>query len=131
MASSLAKAEMLVGSVLPQIVAQIGSVVTFGEDTVSLDVDSIQVAQKICDRFLKGIREIAVAEKLETTVCELIQLVVGEDFDSSTEDVWSWKFPTIIRTSADLKIILPALGGLPDRSHIGAEEQEAQGAGAW
>jgi hypothetical protein len=74
----------------------------------SLDVESIKAAQKTCDRILNGIREIAVAEKLETTVCDLIALVVGDEFDFSTESVWSWKFPTIIRTPSDLQIILLA-----------------------
>ena len=36
------------------------------------------------------------------------------NFDFSTEGVWSWKFPTIIRTPGDLQIILLALGGLPE-----------------
>ena len=52
----------------------------------------VKAAQKTCDRFLNGIREIAVAEKLETTVRDLIALVVGDEFDFSTEGVWSWNF---------------------------------------
>ena len=115
MASSLAKAELLISSVLPQIVAQLGSVLTFGDETVSSDIESVKAAQKTCDRFLNGIREVAVAEKMETTVRDLIALVVGDEFDFSTADVWSWRFPTIIRTSSDLQIILRlALGGLPE-----------------
>ena len=114
MASSLTKAELLVKSVLPQIAAELESVTTFGECVDSQDVESIKIAQKICDRFLKGIHAIAVTEKLETDVGELIHLMVGEDFDTDSEGVWSWKFPTTFRNPADLKTTLLALGGLPE-----------------
>ena len=62
---------------------------TFGDETVSSDIESVKAAQKTCDRFLNGIREVAVAEKMETTVRDLIALVVGDEFDFSTAGVWS------------------------------------------
>ena len=71
MVSSLSKTEMLVNSVLPQIVAQIGSVMTFEAETTSHDANTISVAQKICDRFLKSVREIAVAKIARLRDCKI------------------------------------------------------------
>ena len=68
----MAKAELLISYVLPQVVAQLGSVLTFGDETISSDIESVKAAQKTCDRFLNGIREVAVAEKMETSVRDLI-----------------------------------------------------------
>ena len=76
--TSLTKVDLLVKTVLPQIAAQLESVVTFGEIVDSQDVESIQIAQKTCDRFLKGIHAVAVTEKLDTDVKDLILLVVGD-----------------------------------------------------
>ena len=60
MTSSLAKAEMLVKIVLPQAVVRLKSIKTFGEVVDSRDVESMATAQSACDRFLNGIREVAV-----------------------------------------------------------------------
>jgi hypothetical protein len=111
--TSLTKVDLLVKTVLPQIAAQLESVETFGEIVNSQDVESIQIAQKTCDRFLKGIHAIAVTEKLDTDVKELILLVVGDAFDDSDGE-WSWKFPTTFRTPAHLKTTLLALDGLSE-----------------
>ena len=111
MATNLEKAEMLMARVLPQVTAQLESVTTFGVETSSTDIDSIECAQKISDRFFVHIKEIASAEKSEIAVGELITMVAVR-----------------IRTSGDHAAILLALGGLPDRNHIRAQAQEqAQG----
>ena len=111
--TSLTKVDLLVRTVLPQIAAQLESVETFGEIVDSRDVESIQGAQKTCDRFLKGIHAVAVTEKMDADVKELILLAVGDAFDDSDGE-WSWKFPDTFRTPAQLKMTLLALGGLSE-----------------
>ena len=111
--ASLTKANLLVKTVMPQIAAQLESVETFGDFVNSQDVESIQSAQKTCDRFLKGIHAVAVTEKVDTDVKELIVLAVGDAFDDSDGE-WSWKFPTTFRNPAHLKTTLLALDGLSD-----------------
>ena len=87
------KAEMLVNTVLPQIVAQIESVSTFGSSTSATDVGSIQVAQITCARFLKGVHEIAVAEDLVPVISEVLAMAFGENFNVSTDDAWTLTLP--------------------------------------
>ena len=114
MATNLEKAEMLVARVLPQVTAQLESVTTFGVETSSMDIETIECAQNIIDRFLVHMKEIASAEKAEIAVGELITVVVGDAFKVSADGVWTWTFPVRIRTSGDHAAILLALGGLPE-----------------
>ena len=61
---------MLVARVLPQVTAQLGSVKTFGVETSSTDVETIECAQKIIDRFVVHMKEIAAAGKPKVAVVE-------------------------------------------------------------
>ena len=85
MASSLTKAEMLVNTVLPQIVAQLESVSTFGSTTSETDVGSIKVAQVTYDRFLRNVHEIAIAEDLIPVFSDLLAMAFGDNFNVSTD----------------------------------------------
>ena len=44
---------------------------TFEAETTSHDANTISVAQKICDRFLKSVREIAVAKIARLRDCKI------------------------------------------------------------
>ena len=100
---------MLVNTVLPQIVAQIESVSTFGSTTSDTDVGSIKVAQVTCDRFLKGVHEIAVAENLLPVISELLEDAFGDNFDVTINDEWTLTLPTRFKTGADSIAVVIAL----------------------
>jgi hypothetical protein len=76
---------MLVTSVMPQIVAQLESVETFGSSTSETDVGSIRVAQVTSARFLKGVQGIAVAEDLVPVFSGLLAMAFGDNFNVSTD----------------------------------------------
>ena len=103
---------MLVARVLPQVTAQLESVTTFGVETSSMDIETIECAQKIIDRFFVHMKEIASAEKSEIAVGELITMVAVR-----------------IRTSVDHATILLALGGLPEIISVLKRKNKRMGTG--
>ena len=103
---------MLVNTVLPQIVAHIESVSTFGSTTSEADVGSIKVAQVTCDRFLKGVHEIAVAENIVPVISELLEDAFGDNFNVTVDDEWTLTLPTRFRTGADSIDVVIALGSM-------------------
>ena len=105
---------MLVTSVMPQIVAQLESVETFGSSTSETDVGSIRVAQVTSARFLKGVQEIAVAEDLVPVFSDLLAMAFGDNFAVNEDGKWTLVLPDKLRTGADSRAIVIAFKGMTE-----------------
>ena len=67
-------AEMLVDSVLKQVVEYLGSVSTFGDFLAAEDIETHTRAQKIMTRYMAGWMRAAAAEKVEDAMKERLVL---------------------------------------------------------